>query len=92
MELFFYHGSPGWRDERHDELFRRLAFRFGTWADGPSHHVFVERFALGVRIKLLAGLSESEQLSLIAEATRIYQSVMSEAADVMDRRCRRCAE
>ena len=76
MELFFYHESPGWRDERHYELFRRLAFRFGTWADGPSRHVLVERFAEGVRIKRLARLSESERLSLIEEATRVYQSVM----------------
>ncbi len=76
MELFFHHESPGWRDERHDELFRRLGIRFGTWADGPSRLVFVERFAVGVRIKRLAWLSESERRSLIAEATRIYESVM----------------
>lgn len=76
MELFFHHESPGWQAERHNELFRRLAFRFGTWADGPSRLVFVERFAEGVRIKRLAWLSESERGRLVEEATRIYRSVM----------------
>ena len=76
MEFFFHVGSPGWRPERHQHLFWRLAVRFGSWADGPASQVFVERFDRGVRIRRLSALSEDDREQLIREATLIYEAVM----------------
>ena len=65
-------GSLGWKPEPHGELYRRLAFRFGTWADRPEGQVFAERFDRGASIKRIANLCKQDPDTLITEATEIY--------------------
>lgn len=81
MNYGFDENTPGWKEDRKEELAEQLAeklpCRLGRVVGGYTPYIEVDGLYNGVRIRKLTNLSEEDLHLFIKRADKIYWDVMA---------------